>query len=191
MLINRRALREDTPPDLEFRYIDIGTVGHGVLVTEPELMAFADAPSRARRLLRRGDTIVSTVRTYLRAIWPVKGEPADLIASTGFAVLSPGPQIDPRFLGWWTQSDVCVEEIVARSVGVSYPAINATELGNLTIDLPSLPEQREIADFLDAETARVDALVEKNMAMLDLLTERRQALITAAVTGNLDLGVEA
>src|SRR5690606_13110996 len=87
--INARTLSEKTDPDFEFRYVDIGSVKTGRLVKELERIRFEAAPSRARRVLRRGDTIISTVRTYLRAIWYVDEATDDLIASTGFAVLTP------------------------------------------------------------------------------------------------------
>ncbi len=170
--INEQALPETTDPDVEFGYIDITSVGRGMLVTGPQRVRFGDAPSRARRLVQPGDTIVSTVRTYLRAVWPVVGGTDDLVVSTGFAVISPGPEVESRFLGWWTQSDPFVEEIVARSVGVSYPAINASEVGELFMPLPPLDTQRAIADYLDAETARIDALIEKKQRLIELLEER-------------------
>ena len=106
-------------------------------------MTFAEAPARARRLVQSGDTIVSTVRTYLRAVWPVQGETGDLIVSTGFAVLSPGPRLDCRYLGWVAQSDPVIEEIVARSVGVSYPAINGSEIGDIPVQGETVPEIKE------------------------------------------------
>jgi type I restriction enzyme S subunit len=178
--INAHSLPEDTPPDFEFRYLDIGAVGRGALVAEPEVTMFGDAPSRARRLVVARDTIVSTVRTYLRAVWPVSGDTSDLVVSTGFAVLTPGPAVDARFLGWAAQSNVVIEEIVARSVGVSYPAINGLEIGDIPVPLPSLPRQRAIADYLDAETARLDRSVAAIHRSLELLTERRKSLIVAA-----------
>ena len=104
--INERALSDATDPQFEFRYIDIGMVGRGVLLEEPQWLTFADAPSRARRLVRSGDTIISTVRTYLRAVWPVADPAEDLVVSTGFAVLTPGPEIDGRYLGWLAQSNM-------------------------------------------------------------------------------------
>ena len=91
--INSRSLPEQTPSDLGIRYLDIGAVGRGALVAEPEVTTFGDAPSRARRLVAEGDAIVSTVRTYLRAVWPVRGDTDGLVVSTGFVVLSPGPLI--------------------------------------------------------------------------------------------------
>jgi type I restriction enzyme S subunit len=193
--INERTLPETTDPALEFRYIDIGAVGRGMLIEEPALMSFADAPTRARRLVRTGDTIISTVRTYLRAVWPIRGAAEDLVVSTGFAVLSPGPEMDPGYLGWLMQSDVVVEEVVARSVGVSYPAINAAEIGDIRVPVPSLDTQRAIADYLDTETASINVLIGNatgaHTGALDrlamLLRERRQALITTAVTGGLEV----
>ena len=68
--INRRQLPETTAPDTEFRYVDISACGPGSLVAAPETMRFGDSPSRARRLVRPGDTIVSTVRTNLLGVGP-------------------------------------------------------------------------------------------------------------------------
>ncbi len=169
--INERTLTESTDPSLEFRYVDIGGVGSGALTGEPTVLTFGDSPSRARRQVRRGDTIVSTVRTYLRAVWPVDDDATDIVVSTGFAVLTPRNGLHPGYLGWYAQSAPFIEEIVARSTGVSYPAINPTEIGNLRIPVPPLSEQRAIADYLDAETARIDALIEKKRRMVELLED--------------------
>ena len=180
--INEQALPEDCAPDREFRYLDIATVGRGVLVAKPQRLTFENAPSRARRLVRAGDCILSTVRTYLRAVWPVEHPTDDLVVSTGFAVLTPGPDMDPRFLGWLAQSDVVVDEVVARSVGVSYPAINASDVGEVRVPCPPLPSQRAIADFLDAETARIDALITKKRQLVQLAHARLWQL-ARALTG--------
>lgn len=189
--INERVLPETTDPGREIRYVDIGSVGRGRLVKQPKRMRFADAPSRARRLVSPGDTIVSTVRTYLRAVWPVGGDIADLVVSTGFAVLTP-TGIDPGYLSWWVLSDTFIEEVVARSVGVSYPAISALELGDLHVHLPALAEQRAIADHLDVEAGRIDSIISKTHRTIELFAKRRQALITAAVAGQLAIpGVAA
>ena len=170
--INLQTLPETTEPGFEFRYVDIGAVSRGQLNSEPEATVFASAPSRARRLVRQGDTIISTVRTYLRAVWPVRDSATDLVVSTGFAVLTPTRSIDSRYLGWLIQSDVVVEEVVAHSAGVSYPAINPSDIGTVRVPLPPLARQRAIADYLDRETARIDALIEKKQRMISLLEER-------------------
>jgi type I restriction enzyme S subunit len=181
--INLQTLPETTEPGFEFRYVDIGAVSRGQLNSEPEASVFASAPSRARRLVRQGDTIISTVRTYLRAVWPVRDSATDLVVSTGFAVLTPTRSIDSRYLGWLVQSDVVVEEVVARSVGVSYPAINPSDIGTVRVPLPPLARQRSVADYLDRETARIDALIEKKQHLLGLLDERRMAVMADGVSG--------
>ena len=109
----------------------------------------------------------------------------DLVASTGSAVLSPGTDLDDRFLSWYAQSDPFIEEVVARLVGVSYPAIAPSELARFPVPTPSLAEQRAIADFLDAETARIDALIEKKRRLAARLWERRATIMLHGVAGQL------
>jgi type I restriction enzyme S subunit len=66
--INMETLPETTDPDYELQYIDIGNVDSLGKVHEIQDFVFEKAPSRARRIVRHGDTIVSTVRTYLKAV---------------------------------------------------------------------------------------------------------------------------
>jgi len=70
-------------------YVDIGGVDNLGRIVEREPFTFASAPSRARRLVRDGDVIVSTVHTYLRAIAPINAPEPNLVVSTGFAVVRP------------------------------------------------------------------------------------------------------
>lgn len=174
--INPTDLPETTDQDYEFRYLDIGAVGRGRLIEEPEALTFGQAPSRARRTVLNGDTILATVRTYLRAVWPVQEGDSDLVVSTGFAVLRPSSVLDPGYLGWVAQSDCVIEEVVARSVGVSYPAINASEVGDVYVPLPPLEQQRRIVNYLDRETARIDGPMTARRRLLHLLDERRGAV---------------
>jgi len=130
-------------------------------------------------------TPISCGTQDLRAVAFVD-EPDDLVVSTGFAVLSPGAGVDPRYLYRAVQSKPFVDEVVARSTGVSYPAINPGELGRIGVQLPDACTQRAIADFLDRETERIDALVAKKQQLIELLQEKRTALISRAVTKGLD-----
>lgn len=70
--------------------------------------------------------------------------------------------------------------------GVSVPHISPSQIASFPITMPSRGEQEEIVAFLDAETARIDALTEEASAAIALLQERRAALISAAVTGKID-----
>ena len=108
-----------------------------------------------------------------------------MVVSTGFAVLSPRSDLDARYLGWTAQSDVVIEEVVARSVGVSYPAINGLEIGDVAVPVPPIAVQRSIADHLDAETARIDRLSRRRTDLVERLGERRAATIVAGVAGTM------
>ncbi|WP_103545090.1 restriction endonuclease subunit S [Streptomyces sp. SM1] len=182
--INRQTLPEDTDPDFRFRYVDISAVDSlGNVAIPNDEIVFSEAPSRARRLAPAGSAVVSTVRTYLRAIGTVPATPDPLVFSTGFAVLEAGPEVDSRFLTYHCQSRPFIDDVVARSTGVSYPAINPGEIGNLRINLPSPEEQRRIADFLDIETSRIDMLAMKRDEQISTLSERELAVIGHALSG--------
>lgn len=186
--INARTLSEKTDPDFEFRYVDIGSVKTGRLVKELERIRFEAAPSRARRVLRRGDTIISTVRTYLRAIWYVDEDTDDLIASTGFAVLTPGKGVEPEYLGYVIQSSSFVNRVTANSIGIAYPAIAETVMGRFLVALPStVDEQQSIVDHIKRESAPLDDAIARAEEEIRLIREYRDRLIADVVTGQIDV----
>lgn len=194
---NNEALSETTDPDYEIEYLDISSVDEVAGVTMTEVFRFEDAPSRARRRVREGDVIVSTVRTYLKAIASIHSPPSNLVVSTGFCVIRPHNELNTGFAAYLFKASYLIDEIVARSFGVSYPSINASELVVIKVALPPLPEQRAIAAFLDRETGRIDTLIAKKERLIDLLQEKRAALISHAVTKGInpnakmkDFGIE-
>jgi len=182
--INDEALPETTPLDFEFSYLDIGGVDPDKEKATKETMIFEKAPSRARRIVRPGDTIVSTVRTYLRAIKAITEEDVGLIVSTGFAVVRP-KGINANYLAFALKEKGFVDQVVGRSVGVSYPAINASEIGTIEIPIPPLKDQIEISSFLSEKLNKLDHLVEQKQRLIDRLKEKRSALISHAVTKGL------
>ena len=184
--INDEALSESTDADFELAYIDIGNVDSQGRVHDIVNYRFEDAPSRARRIVRDGDVIISTVRTYLQAIAPVENPPDNLIVSTGFAVVRPSNLLDHRFCKYALRANKFLWEVETRSTGVSYPAINASDLGDIKVSLPEISAQRLIANYLDRETARIDGLIAEKERMLALLDEKRAALISRVVTRGLD-----
>ena len=185
--INEAVLPETTHPDFEFRYLEIGAVGTGVLIDDPSTIRFADAPSRARRIVRSGDTIVSTVRTYLKAVWFAEDVNDDLICSTGFAVLTPRQETAPKFVSYLAQSNAFTDRVTAESVGIAYPAIAESRLGSFHVCVPPLPEQVAIVEYLDKATADVDAAIARAKRHVELLREYRTRLIADVVTGKLDV----
>ncbi|WP_449219944.1 restriction endonuclease subunit S [Tistrella mobilis] len=183
---NDEVLPESTDEFESIQYVEISDVSLAGGIEKYTPMLFHEAPSRARRRVRGGDILVSTVRTYLKAIAAVNEPPSNLIASTGFCVVRPQDELDASYAGWVAKSEEFVGEVVSRSVGVSYPAINASQLVDIEIPLPPLETQKRISAFLDEKTAQIDGLIEKKRALLDRLAEKRQAIITQAVTKGLN-----
>ena len=183
---NDETLGEDTPEEADFLYVDISSVNTQQGIHTKEEVLFKNAPSRARRRVRDGDVMVSTVRTYLKAIARVTEPEENLIVSTGFTVVRPGEQLDPKYAGFLLLSNYFVDEVISRSTGVSYPAINASDLVRIGVTVPPLNEQRAISSFLDVETSKIDGLVSEQRRLIELLKEKRQAVISHAVTKGLN-----
>jgi type I restriction enzyme, S subunit len=187
---NPESLPEDTDPSFAFRYIDIGSVDEKEGIGSSEEMVFGSAPSRARRIVRENDLIISTVRTYLRAIAQIQKSDDYMIVSTGFAVLR-CIDILPKFLRYALAAPYFIEKVVAYSTGIGYPAINESTMSCFPIALPGPEEQKEIAGRIEGETSKIDALVAKVERAVELLKEYRVAFISAAVTGKIDLREES
>lgn len=185
--INEAVLAETTNPDFEFHYLEIGSVGTGVLVEEPNNIRFATAPSRARRIVKNGDTIVSTVRTYLKAVWFAHEITGDLICSTGFAVLTPREGIAPKFLCYLAQSNSFTDRVTSESVGIAYPAIAEGRLNSFQLCVPPLAEQTSIVEYLGKATTDINATTSRARREIELLKEYRTRLIADVVTGKLDV----
>lgn len=182
------SLSEGTNPDYWFRYVDIGSVTAGSGVTGYAEMAFRDAPSRARKRVRRGDTIVSTVRTYLKAIARIEDD-EDVIVSTGFAVLDPC-EFDSLYLTFLISSDLVCEEIERRSWGIAYPAISETSMSSIVVPIPPLLEQQLIADYLRRACTKLDSACSVLERQLQTLDDYRKSLIQETVTRGLDPTVD-
>lgn len=190
---NPNTLSEKEDKELEFDYVDIGSVSFEKGVFKSEHYAFKDAPSRARRKAALGDLIMSSVRTYLRAIDIVNTkEKANYIYSTGFAVLTPFENIKYQYLSYISKSQYFLEQVGILSKGINYPSINTTDLMTISIVLPPLAEQHLIATFLDKKCSEIDSLIELQEQMIEELKAYKQSVITEAVTKgirNEELGV--
>lgn len=186
--INQKTLSNNENAGMLINYIDIGSVDSTGEINQIQHFRFADAPSRARRIVTTDDIIVSTVRTYLKAIAFIEKQYNGYVCSTGFATLSSDKdKLNPKFLYYLLVSEKYINEIVARSVGVSYPAINASEIGDLFCVYPRIEEQNSIVSFLDTKIESVNGVINKLERLVSMLREAKQALISEAVTGKIDL----
>ena len=183
---NDDTLNDKTDKDLEINYIEIGDVSLEKGIENYTKMKFSEAPSRARRIVKENDIILSTVRTYLKAITKVNSNYDNFIASTGFAVLR-SKSINPDFLGAIVKTENFIDEVISLSVGVSYPAINSSILLDISIPLPPEDEQLMISDKIDKEFISFQNLILKIEVAIEKLQAYRQSLISEAVTGKIDV----
>lgn len=180
---NYDTLTESCSPDFEFNYIDIGSVTYGKGITTFQKFKFKDSPSRARRVVTPGDILISTVRTYLRAIACVNKSSIPQIASTGFLVLqADSSKLPPRFLMYAVLADSFICNVEAHSVGISYPAINASQIVHFKIPLPPSTEQIPLINYLDNHCSKIDVLLSKIHSSIEEYKKLKQAVITQAVT---------
>lgn len=91
-----------------------------------------------------------------------------------------------RFLAWWTASDDHLDQVNLGATRSTIDNFSARKFSALRVPFPPLQDQHQIADHLDRETAKIDALISKAEQFIELTRERRSALITAAVTGQID-----
>ena len=183
---NKDTLSEDTAPCFEFDYVDIGSVTYGKGIEQFQRMVFREAPSRARRKVKTNDVILSTVRTYLKAVASIPERDVQVVVSTGFLAMSAKKRVVPRFLFYAVQSDYFVDTIEANSYGISYPAINSSTAVSCKILLPPLEEQQAIASYLDDRCSKLDEIIIEAEKSIEEYKELKQAVITEAVTKGLD-----
>ena len=174
-------------PNARFTYIDVSAINKEAGVIEaPTVLEPAEAPSRARKTVRKGDVIYSCVRPYLLNVAVVEGdiEPAP-IASTAFAIINGLGLILPRYIWIVLRSPFMVAAVEETQRGQAYPAINDADFAVLPFPLPPLAEQQRIVakvDELMALCDRLQAARAGREAVRDRLTAASLARLTAPET---------
>ena len=174
-----------TDPRSLIRYVDVSAVSRDELaiLSDAEHSA-ADAPSRARKIVKTGDTIFATVRPTLRRIAQIPPSLDGEIVSTAFCVLRPNPSmIHPDFLFFAMQLEDVTDRIAEIQTGASYPAVRDTDVLNQAIPLPPLSDQNEIA--LTLKLVRSAMLGQKRCedAATALKSAAMQTLFTRGLRG--------
>lgn len=178
--VNARSIKKGLAPE-SINYIDIKSVSTG-RIEEVREMSFADAPSRARRVVQHGDVIWSTVRPNLKSYSVVLSPSQNTIASTGFAVLSP-KEVPFSYLYFALTTDEFASYLVNHATGAAYPAVNAQDFKNAELLRPSdmlLDQFQEIASEMLVLGQR---LLVKN----ENLRTTRDLLLPKLISGELDV----
>ena len=179
--IDKESLNGSTPKNYEFDYISLSDVDSDDFKIETTKQVFETAPSRARRIVKQGDVLMSTVRPNLQGFSFINYDVKNLIASTGFAVIS-SKNCNSGFLFHYLFSNAISKQFYQLLVGSNYPAINSSDVRKLKIVYPSLPEQTAIANLLstwDKAIQTTNTLIEqkqnrKKWLMQMLLTSKKR-----------------
>ncbi|MGQ2107041.1 restriction endonuclease subunit S [Ornithobacterium rhinotracheale] len=169
--------RENITADYATEYIDyvsLSDVNMGK--TYPNKIKLSDAPSRARRIARKGNILFSTVRPNLKNF--AKVERDYIIASTGFSVLEE-KEININFLLSFLYSHYAEKQYFALTVGSNYPALNSEDVKGIKLPIPPLAEQEKIADCLTAW----DKAIEKITALIEVKKQYKKGLMQQLLTG--------
>lgn len=149
-------------PDEDFYYVDVASIDNeSQHLKQPSILTAKDAPSRARKMVKKGTVIYSTVRPYLLNTTIIENEfDKELIASTAFAILHPFVGVDP----WWLLRNLIANYFTdytnRKSVGMAYPAINDAQFSMAIMPLPPLAEQERIVAKVDSLFVLIDQLAE-------------------------------
>ena len=182
--VDSENLPSTTKQDFKFNYISLEQVDSGRLLSHSEV-EFRTAPSRARRVLRHGDVLMSTVRPNLKAHLLYFEQIPNAVCSTGFAVLRTKSNVsDPGFLFAHLFGHAVNEQIEENLAGSNYPAINSRDVRRLEIACPpNVEEQTAIATVLSDVDAEIAAL-ESKLSKARLL---KQGMMQELLTGRIRL----
>ena len=179
--VNPEQLTSRAKSDFLMEYLDIAAIERLGTIGGTRTLQFADAPSRARRLAREGDILVSTVRPYLRNFARIREAPNNLVVSTGYAVIRPQDVVDGDFLYQHILSTNFVKFLKSRMSGSNYPAVAASDVEAYPMSLPPLAQQRKFGAILSS----LDDAVAKMRAVLDRAHGVKEALLSVLLTGKL------
>ena len=182
-------------PNNRFSYIDIGSINNSrqLLNTEEKILNANEAPSRARKIVKYGDILYSTVRPYLHNMCIInKDFSEEPIASTGFAVISCTQSLFNQFLFNFLRSPVFDEYANHgdNAKGIAYPAISDTKMNLALIPLPPLAEQHRIVEKIEELLPLVEEYDEAQKK-LDKLNDElpemlKKSVLQQAIMGKLD-----
>ena len=176
--INGRNVTKDYPYQT-IKYIDISSVAEGRLEGTTNYY-LVDAPSRAKRLVRQGDCIWSTVRPNRKSYLFIHNPEDNLVVSTGFAVLTPR-SIPPSYLYAWVTTDQFVDYLAYNADGSAYPAVLPDRFADGIILLP--PAQ--ILQEFERQVGPIRELIAQNEDESRTLAAIRDALLPKLLSGEI------
>jgi len=178
--INPRSFNPSNHKENSFEYIDIESVSKNK-ITKSKTISIENAPSRARRKIKEGDILVSTVRPYLQGFSQVDEKYDECVCSTGFAVLKVKDNFISDYVLQVVLAEYFLNQMVVRMTGTNYPAVNNNDFKTIRILCPPLPEQRRISKIL----SKIDKKIKKEKSYKQKLQSLKRGLMQDLLTGKV------
>ncbi len=133
---------------------------------------------------QKGDILFGKLRPYLSKVFECKN---DGVAFGDLLVFRPNREMDSTFVFYSMLSDKFIAVVDSSTYGTKMPRASVEFINEMPMSTPPLKEQKNIAQYLDQKTKQIDTLISKSTQAIELLKERRSALISAVVTGKVDV----
>ena len=169
-----------------FGYIDIASIDNkNNRIIDAKFISVSEAPSRASRKVKFGDTLFSMVRPYLKNIAFVEEEYSNCIASTGFYICNPNKTLYPKFLFYLMLSEYVVNGLNKYMKGDNSPSINNENITNFFFPLPPLAEQERIVEKVEQLLTIVDTIEQLQEGLKALVKQTKNQVLNYAIAGKL------
>lgn len=149
-------------------------------VSEEDSTRYTPLPTRSLVIAASGESAEDIGKSALSLL------PQPAVVGGDAIVFRPNELVHPMFLAYFLDSQPARAAKAVRATGFTVVHITVGRLKTIQVPLPSLEEQRAIADFLDQETAMIDDVIAEQHRLIDLLSERRQAVVDSVITSGLD-----
>lgn len=179
--LNAKSWSAKTLPD-EVHYVDLANTKNGV-IQEVQNLAKSEAPSRAKRVLRAGDTVIGTVRPGNRSFAFIGERDIQLTGSTGFAVLSPKEVYFAEFVYLVSTAKDNIDRLTRLADGGAYPAVSPEVIVETTCVRPKTDVSMAFHEICGSLMTKFDANILSNIALTDV----RDELLPKLLSGSLGL----
>ncbi len=185
IVTNKTSITKDTLLK-KIRYLDTGSLIEGK-IEKFQKLDLVDAPSRARRIVRHNDILISTVRPNQKHYGILKHPDTDIIASTGFCVIT-CKQIDPHFVYLLLTTDDMTEYLhsIAEGSTSTYPSLKPSDIENLKFLLPPMKKLKFFSEFADNTWKKIDYIHEQ----IRTLEKLRDTLLPKIMSGEIRISME-
>ncbi len=186
-IINKMSSRDPNKMDSSsFRYIDVEAINnHNQTLNEVKELLVSEAPSRAKRMVNKGDVIISLVRPYLKNIALIEDDDKRLVASTAFYVCSPAESVTSEYLYYLLSCPLVTKYLIDHTRGDNSPSVRSTDFEKMPIPIPPLQEQKRITKIIKRLLSRI----ENQHVMVESLDEKfvqlKNSILSKAFCGEL------